>query len=180
MESNRQTAGRTRALVRGALGAALICVCSWITVPGPVPFTLQTFAVACVLGLLGGRLGTVSILCYLLLGAVGLPVFSGFTGGIGRLLGATGGYLIGFVAMGLVFWLAAGRSLAVWRMALGLAAGLAVCYLFGTLWFVHVYTGGPMTFRAALGLCVVPFLPFDAIKLTLALTVARMLAQRMR
>ena len=176
------TAARTKALVRCALGAALICVCAWITIPGPVPFTLQTFAVACVLGLLGGRAGTVSILCYILLGALGLPVFSGFSGGIGRLLGATGGYILGFLGMGLVYWAAAGRSLRVWRMAAGMIAGLFVCYLFGTIWFVRVYTGtqGPMSYAAALGLCVWPFLPFDALKLASALTVSRMLAPRLR
>ncbi len=169
-------------LVRCALGAALICVCSWITIPGPVPFTLQTFAVACVLGLLGGRNGTISVLCYLALGAAGLPVFHGFTGGIGVLLGATGGYLAGFIAMGLVYRLLAGREPPVWRMALALILGLAVCYLLGTLWFARVYTGasGPIGFRAALALCVWPFLPFDAVKLALAVTIARVLGPRLR
>ena len=183
MEANLRTdtLSRTKALVRCALGAALICVCSWITVPGPVPFTLQTFAVACVLGLLGGKLGTISVLCYILLGTVGLPVFSGFTGGIGRLLGATGGYILGFLAMGLLYWAVAGRSFTLWRMALGLVLGLAVCYLFGTVWFVRVYTGtnGPMSYAAALSLCVWPFLPFDAVKLALALTISRLLAPRL-
>ena len=84
-----------------AVCAALIAVCSWISIPAAVPFTLQTFAVFCVLGLLGGKRGTVSILVYILLGAIGLPVFSGFNGGIGALLGTTGGYIIGFIFVGL-------------------------------------------------------------------------------
>ena len=170
---------RTAALTQQALGAALICLCSWITLPGAVPFTMQTFAVACVLGLLGGRRGTAAILCYLALGAAGLPVFAGFTGGPGRLFGATGGYLVGFLAMGLVYWLVTGRSARPWRMAAGWAAGLVVCYLFGTVWFVCLYGGGPISFAAALGTCVLPFLPADAAKLALAGTVVRLIAPRL-
>ena len=84
---------RTRELARAALFAALIAICSWISIPTAVPFTLQTFAVFLALGVLGGKLGTLSVAVYLLLGAVGLPVFAGFQGGLGALLGATGGYL---------------------------------------------------------------------------------------
>ena len=86
-----------------ALMAVIITICSWISIPGPVPFTLQTFAVFTALLLLGTRDGLISITVYLLLGAVGVPVFSGFSGGIGHLLGPTGGYLIGFIVMGFVF-----------------------------------------------------------------------------
>ena len=123
-----------------AVCAALIAVCSWISVPAAVPFTLQTFAVFCVLGLLGGKRGTVSILVYILLGAIGLPVFSGFNGGIGALLGTTGGYIIGFIFVGLIYWGAEklfGTKLAV-RIA-AMVLGLAVCYAFGTAWFMLVY-----------------------------------------
>ena len=79
-----------------ALGAVIIAVCSWISIPTVVPFTLQTFAVFSVLGLLGGKRGTISVLIYILLGAVGVPVFAGFSGGFGVILGPTGGYIIGF------------------------------------------------------------------------------------
>ena len=77
-----------------ALGAVLIAICSWISIPAAVPFTLQTFAVAFVLLTLGGRRGTLSIIIYILLGAIGIPVFSQFSAGIGVLLGTTGGYII--------------------------------------------------------------------------------------
>ena len=80
------------------LFAVLIAVCSWITIPGAVPFTLQTFGVFCTLGMLGGRRGTCAILVYILLGIVGIPVFSGFTGGIGTLSGS----LIGILIMGVM------------------------------------------------------------------------------
>lgn len=85
-----------------ALYSALIAVCSWISVPAAVPFTMQTFAVFVTVGVLGGKRGTYSVLLYLLLGAAGLPVFAGFTGGVGHLFGATGGYIIGFLFSAIV------------------------------------------------------------------------------
>ena len=105
-----------------SLGAVLIALCSWISVPATVPFTLQTFAVLLVCDLLGGRWGLVSVLLYLLLGAVGFPVFSGFSGGLGHLLGMTGGYILGFVlsalVMALMQRLAKGRKTGLtWRWA---------------------------------------------------------------
>ena len=80
-----------------ALTAAIIAVCAWITVPGPVPFTMQTFGVFLALRLLGGKRGSISVALYILLGAAGLPVFSGFKAGIGVLIGPTGGYILGFI-----------------------------------------------------------------------------------
>ena len=89
-----------------ALFGALLCLCSWISIPaGAVSFTLQTFAVALALLTLGGKWGSCAVLVYLALGAVGLPVFSGFRGGIGTLLGPTGGYLFGFMLTSLLYWL---------------------------------------------------------------------------
>ncbi len=93
------------AMVQIALFAAIIAVCSWIQIPMTVPFTMQTFAVFCALTTLGGKGGTISILIYIVLGAVGVPVFAGFTGGIGILFGTTGGYIIGFLFTGLLYWL---------------------------------------------------------------------------
>lgn len=88
-----------------ALMAALMAVCAWITIPvGPVPFTMQTFAVFAALGLLGGKRGTLAVVVYLLLGLVGLPVFAGFSSGAAALLGPTGGFLLGFLASALVYW----------------------------------------------------------------------------
>ncbi len=165
------------------LFAVLIAVCSWITIPGAVPFTLQTFGVFCTLGMLGGRRGTCAILVYILLGIVGIPVFSGFTGGIGQLLGMTGGYILGFLLMGLLYWLMtrlAGSSLPV--MILAMVLGLAVCYTFGTIWFLQVYTRqkGAITIMAALWSCVFPFLIPDGIKLALALLLTKRLTRQFR
>ena len=94
---------RTLDLTYIALSAVLITVCAWISIPAPVPFTLQTFAVFFALLTLGGRRGMLAILTYLMMGTVGLPVFTGFHGGLGVLLGATGGYLLGFIVMALVY-----------------------------------------------------------------------------
>lgn len=168
----------TRQMAACALMAVAMCVCSWISVPTPVPFTMQTFAVFAALLLLGGRLGLISIVVYVLLGAVGLPVFSGFTGGIGRLIGPTGGYILGFFIMGLVYWLLERRceSSRV-KKILSLVLGLLLCYAFGTAWFVRVYAlgGGAISLGGALMACVVPFIVPDAIKLALAMWVAEML-----
>lgn len=164
-----------------ALASALMAVCSWISIPTAVPFTLQTFAVFCILSLLGGKRGTAAILVYLLLGAIGLPVFAEFTSGIGIILGNTGGYMLGFIFTGLIYW--AGERLFakrftrfkfIWQTA-ALIVGLAVMYLFGTVWFMAVYAkqSGPVGIAAALSWCVFPFIIPDLIKLAAAILVSR-------
>ena len=122
-----------------SLGAVLIALCSWISVPATVPFTLQTFAELLVCDLLGGRWGLVSVLLYLLLGAVGFPVFSGFSGGLGHLLGMTGGDILGFVLSALVMALMQ-RLLPRRRVftLLSMALGLLACYAAGSVWFMQV------------------------------------------
>ena len=163
---------KTRDMALCALFAALLAVCAWLVIPaGDVPFTLQTFGVFAALGLLGGKRGTIAIAVYLLLGAVGAPVFAGFKGGIGALLGVTGGYLVSYLFMGLVVILTEkwfGRSNLVFLIA-GVIA-LVVCYAFGTAWFVVAYakTAGPISWAAALGKCVLPFVLPDLAKLALA------------
>lgn len=153
------------------LGIALIAVCSWISIPMTVPFTLQTFAVCLIAALLSLRRGLWTVLCYILLGAVGAPVFAGFKGGFGALLGVTGGYIVGFLFTALVVGLASerwGRKLKVLVPAMIL--GILLCYAFGTAWFVLVYTknSGPIGVGTALGWCVLPYIPADAAKLLLA------------
>ncbi len=165
-----------------ALSVALIAVCSWISVPAltptMVPFTMQTFAVCLVAALLGARLGLWSVLCYLLLGAVGVPVLAEFSGGFAAILGVTGGYLLGFVFTALAVGLAVdqfGRSLPV--LISSMALGILLCYTFGTLWFVSVYTrtSGAIGLAAALAWCVVPYLIPDAVKIILASLITRRL-----
>ncbi len=161
-----------------ALSAAFMAVCSWISVPASVPFTMQTFAVFTTTGVLGGRRGTYSVLLYLLLGIAGLPVFAGFAGGVGHLFGATGGYIIGFLFSALVMWLTEktmGKNFKV--LVLSMAAGLLVCYIFGTAWFVTLYTrdSGGVSVLTALGWCVFPYIIPDALKIALAAWLTRRL-----
>lgn len=169
---------RTLDLVYIAAGAALIAVCSWISIPTTIPFTLQTFAVFLLMTALGGKRGTLSVLVYLMLGAIGLPVFAQFTGGIGILLGNTGGYLAGFLLLGVVY-LVVTRFFGEKTLPqiIALTAGLAVCYTFGTAWFMLVYTraNGAVGLGTVLGWCVIPFILPDLLKLALALIVARRL-----
>ncbi len=155
-----------------ALFAALIAACSWISVPTTIPFTLQTLGVSLTVGLLGGKRGTMAILLYLLLAAVGVPVLAGFTGGAGVLLGGTGGYLLGFLLTGLTVWLLEKKlGKRLWVLAVGMMLGLAFCYLFGTLWYMAVYlqTGEPVGFWVAMSWCVFPYLLPDLLKVALAL-----------
>ena len=169
---------RTIDLVYIALGAVLITICSWISIPTTVPFTMQTFAVFFVLSALGGKRGTVSIIVYVLLGAFGVPVFAQFASGIGILLGSTGGYIVGFIFMGLIYWLIVhsfGKKL--WVEILAMVIGLAVCYSFGTVWFMIVYAkaNGAVGIATVLAWCVIPFILPDLMKLGLALALARRL-----
>ena len=162
-----------------ALGAVLIALCSWISIPAAVPFTMQTFAVFFMLSALGGKRGTASIAVYILLGAVGIPVFSQFNSGIGILLGNTGGYILGFIFMGLVYWLIVGLfGKKLWVEIVAAVIGLAVCYTFGTLWFMLVYAraNGTVALGAVLGWCVIPFIIPDIIKLGLALVLSHRLS----
>ena len=172
---------KTRDLVLIALFAALIALCAWITIPSFVPFTMQTFAVFMAASLLGGKRGTLAVLVYILLGAVGLPVFSGFNSGLGYLAGKTGGYIIGFIALALTMWgvtKIGGRGWVV--RGIGMVAGLLVCYAFGTAWFMNVYirTSGPVTLMTVLSWCVIPYIIPDLIKIALALYLSNRIKRR--
>lgn len=168
----------TKELVFTALMAVIIAVCSWISIPTTVPFTLQTFGVFMAVGLLGGKKGTISVLVYILLGAVGVPVFAGFSGGVGVLFGTTGGYIVGFLLSGLVYWAmtaAFGEKLPI--MIVAMVLGLIVCYAFGTAWFMIVYAKNtaPIGLMTALGWCVFPFIIPDCIKIALAVVLTKQL-----
>lgn len=169
---------KTRDIVFIALFAVLIAVCAWISIPSIVPFTMQTFAVYLTLNFLGGKRGTVSVCVYLLLGLIGVPVFSNFNAGPGALFGATGGYMIGWIFSGLVMWLLEkmlGNK--IWVQTVSMIVGLVVCYIMGTAWFMFVYAHntGPVGLWTALGWCVFPFIIPDMVKLGLALWLSQRL-----
>lgn len=155
-----------------ALSAAFISICAWISIPAAVPFTLQTFAIFLCSAVFGAKRGAAAVALYILLGAIGLPVFSGFRGGFGMLFGATGGYITGFLPAAFIAgWKAAERkSIAVDILAM--LGALAACYAFGTLWYAGVYASGISGIVAALMACVVPYLLPDAIKIALASALA--------
>ena len=148
-------------MTQTAVFAALIALCSWFSVPiGDIAFTMQSFAVFLTLGLLGGKWGSLTIFLYLLLGAVGMPVFSGFRGGVGMLAGVTAGYLWGFLLAGAVY-----RILDKFGSLPAMIAGQLVCYLCGSLWFAYFSGGGTGLIFLR---CVAPFLIPDALKIYLA------------
>lgn len=154
---------KVKDMVRCAVCAALLTVCAWIAVPvGTIGFTMQSFGVFMILCLLGGAKGTVSYFIYLLLGAVGFPVFSGFQGGLGVLIGPTGGYLMGFALACLLFWLLE-KVLPHWLLMI---LGMVLCYVCGSVWFYILYAGSG--FIPIMIQCVLPYLLPDGIKLALA------------
>ena len=173
---NTRTRTKTLDMVYIAIGVALITVCSWITIPMTIPFTLQTFAVFAVLMILGGERGLIATLVYVLMGAIGIPVFSGFAGGIGVVLGNTGGYIIGFIFIGLIYIALTrvfGRKLIV--EIISLVLGLIACYAFGTGWFMYVYmrNTGSVGLLTVLSWCVFPFIIPDLAKMAIAVILSK-------
>ncbi len=154
-----------------AMSAAIMAVCSWIMIPMTVAVTLQTFAVLTVSSLFGARTGVAATAVYLLLGGLGLPVFSGFRGGIGHLLGPSGGYLMGFILTALAVGLLSKTRFPLWA---SMTLGVIASYAAGTVWYAVIYSGGKGIWEIAL-VCVVPFIPFDAVKIAAASFVVKRL-----
>ena len=157
------------------LMTAVICIMSPFSIPlpfSPVPITLGFLAIYFALFALGMVNGTVSCLIYILLGLVGLPVFSGFSGGAGKLLGPTGGYIIGYIFLALIAGFFIEKYASKWQnwylCLLGMILGSAVCYLFGTLMLAFQMQ---LSFYRALWLAVIPYIPADLCKMAIALLV---------
>lgn len=160
-----------------ALFSAIIVICSLITIPSAIPFTLQTFAIFLCLNILGAKKGIISILIYIFLGVIGLPVFSGFSGGIGTLLNVTGGYIIGFIFSALTFWWVTFVFNKKPKKLINLIAsfmGLIVCYIFGTLWYILLFikNGEAINFISAFTICVLPFIIPDILKIALSVVIS--------
>lgn len=170
-DSSKVGKSAAREIARIALSVALITVCAWISIPvGSVPISLQTFAVCFLGALFGAKRGTAAVAVYILMGLVGIPVFAGFRAGTAALFGPTGGYIFGFVFAALIPALFKRIPIKKKRARCamfygGMLLGLAVCYLFGTVWFLLMYE---CTFAYALTLCVLPYLLPDAVKLAVA------------
>lgn len=178
MSTVAATKSKTYDMAYIAIFTVLMAVCSWISIPATVPFTLQTFGVFVAVGVLGGKRGSLAVLIYILLGVIGVPVFAGFSGGIGAILGTTGGYILGFLFSALVMWgfeKISGKKPVI--QIISMIAGLVVCYAFGTAWFMVVYArqSGAVGLGTVLGWCVIPFVIPDVVKIVLAFGLSRKL-----
>jgi biotin transport system substrate-specific component len=161
-----------------SLFTAIVAVCSLITIPAPVPFTLQALGIFCALAVAGGRNGTITVLLYTILGLVGVPVFSGLSAGPAHLLGATGGYIIGFILCALVYWVVTKLFHNTLKATIsGLSLGLLTCYATGTLWYAAVYLGeiSAKALSSAIIVCIAPFIIPDIIKLIAAVLILKKL-----
>ena len=163
---------RTKDIVMIAVAAAIICVVSPFTITvGPIPFSLASFAVYLTGLLLERKKGTFAVFIYIIIGFCGLPVFSNFTGGPQKILGVTGGFIIGYLPC---VWLTGFISHIKQKQLLfsvaGMVAGTVVLYIFGTVWYV-LMTGN--NFAAAATVCVLPFLPVDTIKIVAATAIIK-------
>ncbi len=170
----------TKMLCACALMSAICAVFSQISLPlafTPIVINLATLAVMIAGGLLGPVWGAVSLAVYVALGAAGLPVFSAFRGGIGHIAGPSGGYIIGYIFAAAATGLLTSRESGYLRLCLAMAAGTAVCYAFGTIWYM-ISTGTPL-WPALLG-CVFPFLPGDAVKTLLGAYLVKRLAPALK
>lgn len=181
----------TRQLTLCAVMAAVMCVIAPISIPiGPISITGGTLTIYLTACLLGPFRGLATVAVYLLAGFAGLPVFSNYMGGAGRLLGPTGGYLVGYLPMMLLAGSAAeyafqrfggqgkrGQALALVLQASGMVLATAVLYAFGTAWYC-VQAG--VSLQTALAACVFPFIPFDLIKIALALLIGVPVRQRLK
>lgn len=165
---------KTKDMTIVAVMAALLCVVGPLTIAiGPIPLSLATFAIYLAGAVLGAKQGALAVALYLLLGLVGIPVFSGFTGGFQKLIGVTGGYLVGYLPCALLTGLAVPPDRPEtgprWRLPAFMVLGTAALYLTGTAWFMLQTHNGLM---ASLGMCVFPFLPGDAVKIAAATLLA--------
>lgn len=163
------------------LMTAVICILGPLSIPipvSPVPISLTNFAIYITLYILGMKNGTISCIIYLLLGAVGIPVFSSFSGGLGKLAGPTGGYLVGFIFLALIQGFLMehfpGKNIPA---IIGMTIGTAVCYLFGTIWLAAQMD---LSFFSALGIGVIPYLPGDAVKVILSAIIGPKLQNAVR
>jgi len=170
--------GSTYQYVLAAFGAAIIAVLAQVTIPLPlIPITGQTLAVGIIVTILGTRLGTLSVLLYILLGAVGLPVFSGMSGGLGILVGPTGGYIVGFLATAIIMGLYLDKFGITFAQAIiANIIGMFVTLVFGTVWLKIV---ADYTWTAAFMGGVAPFIVVGIVKAVLAAWIGVIVRRRL-
>lgn len=165
---------KTRDIAYIGLAVALNAVCAFITIPATVPFTLQVFGIFFTLEYLGGKRGAIAVWLYLLFGAIGLPVFAGFRGGFSVLLSATGGFIMAFAVVALLYFVLSFFNLPRWTHYLAAMISLTLIYFGGCGWFVYMMGG---TLKHALMVCVVPFIAPDLLKIVLAFLLSHRLGK---
>ena len=162
-----------------ALMTAVLCILAPISIPvfiSPVPISLGVLAIYLTAYVLSPLDATISVIIFILLGTFGLPVFSGYSGGLSKLVGPTGGYIIGFLFTVYISSLFIHMKKAIIFDVIGMITGLALCYILGTIWFSYQQGKG---FIASLLLCVVPFLIGDAIKIIVAVILGTQINKRL-
>lgn len=179
MKEKSTTAFPIRQLCCVALMSAVMCLLGPLAIPiGPVPISVMTLIIYVTMYVLETKLATVSCMIYLLLGFAGVPVFAGYTGGAAKLLGPTGGYLVGYICLTLTGGYIMERfSYKRIGCLFGMVLGTAVLYAFGTVWFMILMKCG---LGYALSLCVVPFLIGDLAKIVLAELVGQEVRKRLK
>lgn len=161
-----------------AVTTAVMCILGTMSIPiGVVPISFTSLVIYLSLYILGWKRGTLSYITYIFIGLVGLPVFSGFVGGPGRLFGPTGGYIIGFIPMAILSGIVIEkcRNRVIHFMAM--VIGMIICYIMGTAWFCVIMNSDVMD---ALSICVFPFIAGDIVKIIIAIVIGFTLKQRLR
>lgn len=182
VESNKVNVNKKRSMIYKmctmALMTAVICILAPLSIPiGTVPISFTNLAILFTLYLLGWKMGTASSVLYILIGLIGLPVFSGFTGGIGKLAGPTGGYIIGFIPMAIIAGIVIKKTNNIFLQYLSMVIGTIVLYAIGTAWFCVVMDTTVMT---ALSICVFVFIPGDLIKMVIAAGLGNVIRKRLK
>lgn len=157
---------------------AVTCILAPISIAiGPVPISFTNFVIYMSLYILGWKAGTMSYLVYILIGMVGVPVFSYYTGGLAKLVGPTGGYIIGFIPMAILAGIVIEKC--PWRALhfFAMVVGTGICYGCGTAWYSYV---ADISFSAALALCVYPFVGVDLAKIIIAMILGPMIVGRLK
>lgn len=157
-----------------SLFTAIICVCSWLSIPIGVPVSLQTFAVFTAAAVLGAKKSVISVVIYILLGLAGVPVFTGFRSGAAVVTGPTGGYLLGFVFAAIIIGTMTKKlPQKKWVLPVSMIAGQIACYICGAMWYKYIYLGNSVGFGETLMICVIPFIVPDIIKTTAAVILSK-------
>lgn len=169
---------KTKEIGYGGFSIAFMALCSWISIPFSIPFTLQTFGIFFICFLFGGKRGALFTFAYILTGIIGFPVFSGFRGGISTLMDLTGGYILGLFWSAILLWLTERfwKDNCKWFLVFSVL-GLCLCYFFGTLWFLYlnIQSHNVFSIGSVLLMCVFPFIVPDLIKIVFAYVLANRL-----